>query len=538
MNPSIPTHQTVASYIRVSTEDQEREGFSLQNQEEANLAFVRQKFGASAQVFIYKDVESGYSVERKNYLRLLKDCETRKIEALVVWRLDRFTRNTSAGLAALNDLTVKWSVPVYSVTEGKFDFNDPNNKLISTFLVGMAEFERNRIMQRVMPGMKKGVELGHYQGARYPFWGVEYDKRDQKLKWVDTEVKALQLLFEWVAGGGSVISSAKRLYQMGYRNRRGNPLTTTVLCNAMRREFYCDGHIRWNGIISEKPVLDPIIERTIWEKANQVMESNRSPQKGRKGGARRDDSTYILQGVLKCKHCGGNLIGHPGRLDVRYYVCSTRSSKTSSACKGQYIKADAIEAAGFDVLKKIVNNPYLLEMAREDAVQSVLNQNPAVLAEVRMAERKVRELKTRHVQFLNLHLDGTITKEQFIEDNAYLMKQQETAESNLVQLREKLRIQQEQNQYLSRTFEILSNFEKVWDSLDYKCKKTLYNCVFAKANAERLGWHDEDKRIANYTLKEPFESLVKGAGPWAKIKNIAKLQQNQSSIRSLAMAAR
>lgn len=532
------TCQTVASYIRVSTEDQEREGFSLQNQDEANLAFIRQKFGSTAQVLTYKDVESGFSVERKNYLRLLKDCETRRVEAVVVWRLDRFTRNTSAGLAALNDLTVRWGVPVYSVTEGKFDFNDPNNKLISTFLVGMAEFERNRIMQRVMPGMKKGVQLGHYQGARYPFWGTEYNKRDQKLKWVDTEVKGLQLLFEWVASGSSVISAAKRLYELGYRNRRGNPLTTTVLCNAIRREFYCDGYIRWNGIISEKPVLEPIIERPIWEKANQVMESNRSPAKGRRGGARRDDSRYVLQGVLKCKYCNGNLYGHLGRLSVRYYVCSTRFSRTSAVCKGQYIKADAIEAAAFEVLKKIVNTPYLVELAREDAVQSVLNQNPAILAEVRLAERKVRELKTKHVNFLNLHLEGVLTKEQFIEDNNYLIQQQQTAEKNLVQLREKLRIQQEQNQYLNRTFEVLAKFEKVWESLDFKGKKSLYNCVFAKAHADSLGWHDKDKRLVHYLLKEPFASLAKGGGIWAKIKNASKIQQDRYSIQSLPMAVK
>src|ERR1017187_724744 len=164
--------RTVAIYLRVATEDQAREGFSLGNQDESNRAYIRQKFGAAVEIAVYQDIESGYSVERKNYLRLLEDCRQRKIDAVVVWRLDRFTRNTSAGLAALSDLTVRLGLPVYSVTEGQIDFNDPNNKLMNTFLVGMAEFERNRIQQRVMPGMKKGARIGHYQGTRFVILGA------------------------------------------------------------------------------------------------------------------------------------------------------------------------------------------------------------------------------------------------------------------------------------------------------------------------------------------------------------------------------
>src|SRR5690242_14378369 len=98
--------QTIAVYLRVSTEDQAREGFSLSNQDESNRAYIAHRFGTQTKIVIYKDIESGFSVERKDYLRLLEDCRQRKLDAVVVWRLDRFTRNTSAGLAALSELTV------------------------------------------------------------------------------------------------------------------------------------------------------------------------------------------------------------------------------------------------------------------------------------------------------------------------------------------------------------------------------------------------------------------------------------------------
>ena len=528
--------KTIAIYLRVSTEDQAREGFSLGNQEESNRAYIRQKFGSDVDILIYQDIESGFSIERKNYLRLLEDCRQRKIDAVVVWRLDRFTRNTSAGLAALSDLTVKLALPVYSVTEGQIDFNDPNNKLMNTFLVGMAEFERNRIQQRVMPGMKQGAKIGHYQGTRYVILGARYDKPLQKLEWIPNEVKLLKILFERVANGESIRSVAKHLHLQGYRNRAGKPLGIALLSHAIKREIYCDGYYRWNGIISEKPIVEPIIDRTTWEKANQVVSTNRSPHFSGRGGAHRDDSPYVLQGVLKCRHCAGNLIGHGGKLGVRYYVCSTYYSKTKAACKGQWIKAEPVEAQARNILKAAISNKKILDLAKEELTRMVADRNPEILAAIRLAERQLREMSEQHRKLLELRYKDAIGVDQFKDENNRLLEQQNLIQQGLDQLRHQREQSKTQNANLNRTLEVLENFDAVYQSLSFKAKKDLYNSVLAFAHAKCLGAR-KPKYIDNYELTEPFK-LVSMEEVNNTNQIVWKIQYENSSIQSFPMAAK
>jgi len=525
--------RTVAIYLRVSTEDQAREGFSLGNQDESNRAYIRQKFGAAVDIVVYQDIESGYSVERKNYLRLLEDCRQRKIDAVVVWRLDRFTRNTSAGLAALSDLTVRLGMPVYSVSEGQIDFNDPNNKLMNTFLVGMAEFERNRIQQRVMPGMKQGAKIGHYQGTRYVILGAKYNKPMQRLEWIPQEVKLLKILFERVAQGESLRSTATYLHTRGYRNRQGKPLGIANLSHAIKREIYSDGYYRWNGIVSEKPILEPIIDRTTWERANQVVAANRSPQLRNPGGARRNDSPYILQGILKCRYCGGNLIGH-GSKGVRYYVCSTFYSKTKAACRGQYIKAEPVEAHAREILRVAVSAKPIVEMAKDELKKMAMDRNPELLSAIRLAERQLRELSEKHRKLLELRYQDAVSVDQFKVENGRILEQQKISQESLDQLQQQQRMIHTQSAALDKTFEILMNFETLYNDLDFKTKRELYNIVFKFAHAKCLGIR-KPKFIDHYELNGPFPQVSMEGGD-DRTQNASKLLCENLDIQSYPTA--
>lgn len=496
----------VGLYLRVSTEDQAREGYSLENQQEADRAFAKLKFGPDVHIEIYSDVESGYSIRRANYMRLLKDCQSGKIHCVVCWRIDRFTRNTSAGIADLADLTVNIGIPVWSVMEGLVDFKDPNNKLQTTMLLAMAEHERNRLIQRTMPGMKRGALSGHYQGTRYVILGAGYDKANKKLYWVDSEVKLIQILFERVANGESVHSVTKYLYRQGYRDRKGGPLTTSLLCKVIKRPIYYDGYYRWNGIESEKPILEPIVDQATWEKANRNVAAFRWKGSGPKKGSPRDDSLYCLQGALKCRRCGSNMVGHSARLGIRYYVCSKQASRTSAACAGQWIKAEPVEAQALNILRTAISNPYIVGMAKEEIRNSIRERNPEIQTAIRVGEKQLRELESNHRKLLDLRYKDAVSTDQFKIENDRIRQEQEVVQRSLEQLKTQLFRLQHQNENLSKIFGILENFDKLYDKLDPKSKKNLYSCVFRFAHAKCLG-RRKPKYIDNFELTEPFDAL-------------------------------
>lgn len=523
MNP-----QTIAVYLRVSTEDQAREGFSLSNQEESNRSYIAHRFGANARVAIYKDVESGFSVERKDYLRLLEDCRQRKLDAVVVWRLDRFTRNTSAGLAALSELTVQYNIPVFSVSEGKIDFNDPNNKLLNTFLVGMAEFERNRIQQRVMPGMKKGAQMGHYQGTRYVFYGATYDKPMQRLEWVKKEVRILRILFERMASGQSITKTAEYLHEQGYRDREGKPFNKPFLYKTIRREIYTDGYYRWNGIVSEKPILEPVIDRVTWEKANSTIRINKArmdPSMGR--GSRRDESPYILQGTLKCRRCGANMHGHLVS-GFRYYYCSNYLYRTKRVCKGQWVKAEPIETKAREILKAALSNPDFLKAARAHLTRMISERNPEMLSAIRLQERQLREFDDQHSKLLDLYYKNGLSAEQFKSENERINAQQKVVQTSLDQLRAKLEVLKTHSSQVQRIFRVMEKFDLIYDKAAPKTKKNFYSWVFQYIKAKKVGkFRPVSFKIDQFELLYPFKLLAQNLnkqGGEFKSKNQSKLE--------------
>ena len=153
----------VAIYTRVSTEDQAREGHSIEVQQEYLLDHARR---LGWEVYkIYTDDVSGYILDRPALKEMLQDAKGKKFELIITYKLDRFSRKLKDLLNIVDELE-GYGVAYKSATE-PFDTTTSTGKLMFQQLGSFAEFERNRIKERVFPGMIKGVQQGNWQGARY-----------------------------------------------------------------------------------------------------------------------------------------------------------------------------------------------------------------------------------------------------------------------------------------------------------------------------------------------------------------------------------
>lgn len=161
----------VAIYLRVSTEDQVKEGYSLEVQREYLEAFAEREEVEASKIY-QDDSISGYSTERPALKALLKDAKDRKFDLVLVYKIDRFSRNLKDLLNLVDELS-SYSVGFKSATES-FDTTTSAGKLMFQQLGSFAEFERNRIAERVFPGMIKGVQQGNWQGARYSPYRYRY----------------------------------------------------------------------------------------------------------------------------------------------------------------------------------------------------------------------------------------------------------------------------------------------------------------------------------------------------------------------------
>jgi DNA invertase Pin-like site-specific DNA recombinase len=151
-----------AIYGRVSTVDQEPE-----NQLQELRRYVRAR-GWSASEHVDRGV-SGAKDRRPALDQLLADARRRRIDVLVVWRLDRLGRNLKHLITLLDDLQVL-GVPFVSLAEG-IDATTPAGKLQMHILAAIAEFERDRIRERVLAGLQRARAQGKRLGrpkARVP----------------------------------------------------------------------------------------------------------------------------------------------------------------------------------------------------------------------------------------------------------------------------------------------------------------------------------------------------------------------------------
>ena len=142
-------------YARVSTHDQEPE-----NQLQELRRYVTAR-GCTGQEYVDRGV-SGTKDRRPALDRLMTDATQRRVDAVVVWRLDRFGRNLRHLVTAIEDLTAA-GVAFVSMGES-IDTSSPTGRLLLGVLGSFAEFERERIRERIHAGLararRQGTRLG------------------------------------------------------------------------------------------------------------------------------------------------------------------------------------------------------------------------------------------------------------------------------------------------------------------------------------------------------------------------------------------
>ena len=138
----------ICGYARVSTKYQEKEGNSLDSQEE-------QLKTAGAKI-VFKDSYSGATLDRPQFKELRKALEAG--DTLMVTKLDRLARSATKGIELIDEL-LSHGIKVHVLNMGLMD-NTPTGKLIRTILLAFAEFERSMIIERTQEGRRISGNLG------------------------------------------------------------------------------------------------------------------------------------------------------------------------------------------------------------------------------------------------------------------------------------------------------------------------------------------------------------------------------------------
>src|ERR1035437_8523914 len=190
--PILEAHMQAYAYCRVSTEEQATDNhYSLENQEQKARDYIKMKGWRVADV--RKDVVSGKNAARDGYQDLLKAIKSGKVDVVVVYRLDRLSRNVK-DIYDLLDLIKNHDVAFASLSEG-FDTTTAMGRAMLGVAAVFAQLTREMIAENVKDGLMRRAQAGLYSGNQCGPFGYRYDKAANNLVVVEEDAERVREIF-------------------------------------------------------------------------------------------------------------------------------------------------------------------------------------------------------------------------------------------------------------------------------------------------------------------------------------------------------
>jgi site-specific DNA recombinase len=230
-----------AIYTRVSTDDQAKEGFSLDAQRERLLAYCMARGWTVADAYV-DEGHSGRNVKRPAYQRMMQDRE--KWDAILVIKMDRIHRNARNFMEMMDDLQ-KWGKDFVSATES-LDTSTAMGRFVVDIIQRIAQLESEQIGERVYMGMsQKAKSGGGFLGSPVPYG---FRLKDGSLTIEESEAAAVRLMFTRYCEGASFEDLRTDLWIRGITTRNGREWSKMGLAHILHNPVYA-GVLEWDGIL-------------------------------------------------------------------------------------------------------------------------------------------------------------------------------------------------------------------------------------------------------------------------------------------------
>ena len=365
-------------YMRVSTEDQVREGFSLPEQKERLEAYC--KFKGYEIIDYYQD--AGISAKTGNYRpefeRLKADIKSKKINTIISLKLDRFTRSIYDWEELITFLDENDAY--IDCVNDDINTTTANGKMISRLLVSVSQNEIERTSERTKIGLAGAIKQGHI-----PHIAPLGYKHENKTLVIDYSTKDVVVrIFDLYYNGYSYqkISTLFNEEKVLGKNNWRDSTIQNILQNEIYKGDFVHGKRTKTPTYYEN-VVEPIISKEMWEDCQvQKKKNSRSFQR---------TLTYLYLQKLKCPKCnrilGGKATTKKNGTPYFYYYCNDCKISIKENAINEYFNQFINELVEYDS----VVNQFFLPMIRQrfdeprDKLKSELDEQNAKLERIRKA---------------------------------------------------------------------------------------------------------------------------------------------------------
>jgi len=455
-------------YVRVSTEEQAREGYSIRAQQEKLKAYATLKEWHIYGIYADEGI-SGKDIDgRPEIKRLIADIECGKVTNVLVFKIDRLTRSTK-NLIELMDLFNAHDCAFNSLSES-IDTSTASGRMFLKIVGIFAEFERENLAERLRLGFERKAKEGYSLACGKQAYGYNKGKNSKILEINETEAEIVKRIFDMFLNHDyTYYKITHTLTAQNIPTKTGKPWATSTVKEILKNPVYI-GKVRYSVRDTSRyfeagghhtPIIDDATFYEVQDKMGKVR---------RISNTKRPTAGVYFAGVLYCVECGCKYSPkwnykhtNPQRLvegdkprEVAYSTYRCVNSIKRINCTSKSISHKKLECAFLQHLAKLPN------VSADDISQTDSTAQPnhsaemaSITAEVALIERKTKEI-------MGLFMSGTM---EYVEYQGMVTvgnERKKELEERLAQLQ---RVQEQKRVRYSQS-EIVANILTHWQVMD------------------------------------------------------------------------
>jgi site-specific DNA recombinase len=489
-----PARTQAVIYARVSSKEQEKEGFSIPAQLKLLKEYASANGFAVAQEYV--DVETAKQTGRAAFGDMVAYLKAHSaVRVMLVEKTDRLYRNLKDWVT-VDELEVEIHFPKEGVVLSRESRS--SEKFMHGIKVLMAKNYIDNLSEEARKGMQEKAEQGIWPTVAPLGYRNVVGADGKKIIEPDPDSAFLiARLFEWYATGTlSLKEAAQKARAAGLVYRKsGAPVPVSTVHSTLRNRLYM-GEFEWNGHL-HLGTHQPLVTRELWERVQGVLDGRHAKKQ------RRMTHGFAFSGLIACAKCGCSVVGEIKKQRYVYYHCTGYADKcrgNPASCRRKYVREEALEAQFTELLGQLKFDNEVLEWVRDALHASHADERREHEEAIKRHQAEYKRLQDRINTMYVDKLDGVV-------DTAFFEKMSnEWRDEQNRCLREIERHQQADQSYMDEGVQLLElarNAQKLFEQQEPREKRRLLNFVLSNCT-----W--EDGGVVA-TFRQPFDLLAETA---------------------------
>src|ERR1700724_307637 len=354
-----PARRQAVTYARVSSKEQEKEGFSIP----AQLKLLKEYAATNGFTVVqeYVDVETAKQTGRAAFGEMVAFLKAHpSVRVMLVEKTDRLYRNLKDWVT-VDELGVEMHFPKEGVVLSRESRS--SEKFMHGIKVLMAKNYIDNLSEEARKGMQEKAEQGIWP-TKSPLGYRNVSGSDgKKIIAVDPEgAPIVAKLCEWYATGQYALKEvAQKARDAGFIYRRTGARVPVSAVHTISRNRLYTGWFEWNGKLI-KGRHQPLVSEELWERVQGVLDGRNANK------AKRGKHNFAFSGLIACAKCGCSVVGEIKKQRYVYYHCTGYADKCQgnpASCRRSYVRKEALEQQFTELLGRLKFDDEVLEWVRD-----------------------------------------------------------------------------------------------------------------------------------------------------------------------------